>query len=158
MQQPRQHGLSAAQAQAAAAALERIERGNKKSQPTSAVERRARQELQNEKNAKSEADLIQSLQAPESVNLESAPVLSVQGVYYECPISSEIVPKVDYYNHLEAQLNSLKADSPLETAILKINCLNKNKGKQLGAEILDENGTLCSSCITKMINQHLVNT
>lgn len=129
VQQPRQHGLSAAQAQAAAAALERIERGNKKSQPTSAVERRARQELQNEKNAKSEADLIQSLQAPESVNLESAPVLSVQGVYYECPISSEIVPKVDYYNHLEAQLNSLKADSPLETAILKINCLNKNKGK-----------------------------
>lgn len=133
VQQPRQHGLSAAQAQAAAAALERIERGNKKTQPTSAVERRARQELQNEKNAKSEADLIQSLQAPESVNLESAPVLSVQGVYYECPISSEIVPKVDYYNHLEAQLNSLKADSPLETAILKINCLNKNKEMREGA-------------------------
>ena len=90
---PRQHGLTAAQSQAAAAALERIEKSGARKAPTSVAARRARQEIENERKMRDEAELINSIREPDEVRLESAPILSVQGVYYECPISGQIVPK-----------------------------------------------------------------
>ena len=124
-QQSREHGHSTAQAQAAAAAMARME--VKKKQPMSATERKARQELQQAnkmaKDMENEAQFISQLQAPEEKQIEMG------GIYYECPITGQIVAKSHYYEHLEQALDQLKGDAPLETAILKINCLNKNKGQ-----------------------------
>ena len=124
-QTSREHGHTAAQAQAAAAAMARME--NKKKQPMSATERKARQELQQankiDKEIEKEAQFISQLQAPEEKQVEMG------GIYYECPITGQIVAKSNYHEHLEQALDQLKCDAPLETAILKINCLNKNKGQ-----------------------------
>ena len=65
---------------------------------------------------------ILELKPPEAKQIE------LGGIYYVCPITGEVVAKSNYYEHLEQALDQLKLDAPIETAILKINCLNKNKG------------------------------
>jgi len=133
-QQPsREHGHTAAQAQAAAAAMARLESKHAKPKMT-ATERKARAELQKRDEvttSTSEVEFIAQLQPPEAKQIE------LGGIYYVCPITGEVVAKSNYYEHLEQALDQLKLDAPIETAILKINCLNKNKEqRELGTGTL----------------------
>lgn len=88
--------------------------------------RRAREEAQ---KARDEKNFVESLQSPDMEVIEQTPRQSVDGVYYSCPISGDIILKSDYHAHLEEQLNNLsEAGAPLEIAVFKVHCLNTNRG------------------------------
>ena len=78
--------------------------------------------------------VLEGFQTPSETKLEAAPVLSVEGVYYICPISGEVVKKSEYVEHLEQQLELIKESAPMETSVFKLHCLNTNRGN-LNAKI-----------------------
>jgi len=124
----REYGTSAANAQAAAAAIARLE---KKMMPKSASSmnkatlRAARE--QNAQAKQGDKALVDSLQPPEEKKMEAAKILSVNGIYYTCPLSGEVIPKSDYVSHLETFLNSLEPVPSMETSVVKLNCLNTHR-------------------------------
>jgi UBX domain-containing protein 6 len=71
--------------------------------------------------------LVDSLQPPAEKKIEAAKILSVNGIYYTCPLSGEVIPKSDYVSHLETFLNSLEAVPSMETSVVKLNCLNTHR-------------------------------
>jgi hypothetical protein len=71
--------------------------------------------------------LVDSLQPPAEKKIEAAKILSVNGIYYTCPLSGEVIPKSDYVSHLETFLNSLEPVPSMETSVVKLNCLNTHR-------------------------------
>ena len=70
---------------------------------------------------------MDSLQPPAEKKIEAAKILSVNGIYYTCPLSGEVIPKSDYVSHLETFLNSLEPVPSMETSVVKLNCLNTHR-------------------------------
>ena len=101
--------------------------------------RRAREEAQKAREKENqEKQFVESLQQPKEQKVDVTAKQSVDGVYYMCPISGDIIKKCEYTAHLELQLENLSESAPLECSVFKIHCLNTNKG-------FDQNLNFCWS-------------
>jgi hypothetical protein len=87
--------------------------------------------LEAKRGAEREKEFVESLQAPKEEKIDETALLSVNGVFYECPLSGEIIRKSQYIDHLETVLEGW-SDAPLESSVFKIHCLNTNRGKIFG--------------------------
>ena len=127
-QEPRSAESESARNAAREAAMARLAQkaapGNKVNR---AVMKKAREEAQTAReNADLDRQVIERMQAPKEEKVDQT-----FGVYYECPLSQEIVLKAEYIRHLESFLQQ-QWDGPicpLPIAIMKIRLLNTNRGK-----------------------------
>ncbi|XP_078684794.1 UBX domain-containing protein 6-like [Branchiostoma floridae x Branchiostoma belcheri] len=124
----RAHPSQGAQ-QAGAAALARLEQKDqsKNKRTSSAIKAAARAEAA-EREARSNAVSAHATPAEPKVH-ECAPVLSVSGVRFLCPLCEQSVPKDGLDPHKRECIMTSLIDSPVNMSVTMIQSLNKNRDK-----------------------------
>ncbi|KAK7060085.1 UBX domain-containing protein 6, partial [Halocaridina rubra] len=134
---PKQRHAPTHDAQAAgAAALARLEQQSKKSDvdwSLQAIKAQARRELEAEQKALEHLNLQDSEgmdMRPKEINLDSAPMLAVQGVFFHCPL---LGPEIASYNEIKQQIrdflfSQVEEDKGVSSCLIIHTC-NKNKEK-----------------------------
>ncbi|XP_045584960.1 UBX domain-containing protein 6 [Procambarus clarkii] len=120
---------------AGAAALARMEQQTKKTDVNwslQAIKAQARRELEAEQKALEQMNLSEQDQPPipKEVNLDAAPMLAVQGVFFSCPL---IGPEVATYDEIKRQIREflyaqVEDDKGISSCLIIHTC-NKNKEK-----------------------------
>ncbi|XP_069953861.1 UBX domain-containing protein 6 isoform X3 [Cherax quadricarinatus] len=142
---PQQRHLPTYDAQrAGAAALARLEQQSKKTDVNwslHAIKAQARRELEAEQKAFEEMTLDGQNEPaiPKEVNLDAAPMLAVQGVFFNCPL---LGPELATYDEIKRQIREflyaqVEEDKGISSCLIIHTC-NKNKEKVFPKEKLSD--------------------
>lgn len=106
---------------------------------SASIRAQVKRELESEKRSQSQAQrLSQVYSPPREVNLEGAPVLAVEGVFFRSAVTGDVVlPRDEMQAHIKEFLYSQLEEEPQLTSALMIYTLNKDPDKiKTGVETL----------------------